>query len=99
MLDVENNTDPKSLNIYPNPLRSQSIIEYSTTMQKEVLICIYNQKGQLVRKLLHHPATSGTHRAVWYGDDDFGGRVSSGLYLVKVMSNEHSKSERLMVLD
>lgn len=99
VLDIEDNSGSKFISVYPNPLRSQSIIEYSTTRPEEISIFIYNQKGQLVRKLSEHPTTGGTHRSVWSGDDDFGERVSGGLYLVKVMSNESSESKRIIVLN
>ena len=99
VLDVEGNAGTKSLNVYPNPLRSQTVIEFSTSVAESASICIYNQKGQLVRRLSQLQAMPGTNRVVWSGDDEFGERVSGGLYLVSVTSNGSFKSKRVVVLD
>jgi endoglucanase len=99
VLDVEENSANRFLNVYPNPLRSQAIIEFSTSVSESAAICIYNQKGQLVRRLPELYAKPGINRVVWSGDDDSGERVSSGLYLVRVMSNDSFHSERVVVLD
>lgn len=99
ILDAEENSHSTSLKVYPNPITSLSIIEYSTTESERITIFIYNQKGQLVRTLSSLAAPPGEHRVVWAGDDDSGERLPGGLYVVRLMSNAAKLSEKVMLFD
>ncbi len=97
ILDVEETPGISSLKVYPNPVVSQAVIEYSTTKSEAITIFIYNQKGQLVRQLYHRPTQAGTHEVFWQGDDESGRLASNGLYLVRVTSASGSKAERVIL--
>ena len=97
ILGVEETPGISSLKVYPNPVVSQAVIEYSTTKPEAITISIYNQKGQLVRQLYHRPTQAGTHQVFWQGDDESGRLASNGLYLVRVTSASGSNAERVIL--
>jgi endoglucanase len=86
------------LKVFPNPSKSHTIIEYTTTTREEVTIEIYNPYGQVVRILSKGLPTPGTHKVVWSGDDENGSPVSAGIYLVRMRSQHASESSRVIVL-
>ena len=99
ILGAEESSPNKSIRVYPNPVSTQAIVEYSATCSEDLSIFVYNQKGQLVRTLFQGLVSPGTHTVPWFGDDDLGERVSSGLYLVRVQSDTGSEAQRLIVLN
>ena len=75
------------LNAYPNPFRNHTTFSFlqTTNSHESAQIKIYNIKGQLVKEINSFPNPSlGMTEAVWDGNDEFGNRVSSGLYFYQV---------------
>ena len=99
ILDAEEVSSIKALNVYPNPVTSQAIIEFSTLQPEAISILIYNQKGQLVRQLIERTTQTGIHRVVWPGDDNSGRPLSAGLYLVRVVADTLIETEKVMLLN
>ena len=48
---------------------------------------VYSIGGRLVRVLASGPATPGEHTAFWDGADQRGRRVSSGVYIYRVIDD------------
>jgi hypothetical protein len=66
---------------YPNPFNPSTTITYDLPIAADVTFEIYNMHGQKVRTLIQQRQNPGTYRMTWSGEDDFGNRVSSGMYL------------------
>ena len=98
VLDAETRSEVKSLEVYPNPLRQQSIIEFATTIIGEVNVCIYDNYGQQLRQIFRGSMLPGSHSFSWDGENSKGQRVAAGLYLVRVTTEGKSTSGRLMVV-
>ncbi|MBS3741968.1 MAG: C10 family peptidase [Candidatus Cloacimonetes bacterium] len=76
---------------YPNPFHETTTIFFSQNQnfQKDLAIQIYNIKGQLIKQLpLVTESQSSKVSVTWDGTDEFGHRVSSGLYFYQVKSGE-----------
>jgi hypothetical protein len=58
---------------------------------------IVDRSGRVVRELLNEPFSPGDHRLRWDGRDDSGTRLPSGIYLVRLKS-EQSEAIQKMVL-
>ncbi|MDY0151529.1 MAG: FlgD immunoglobulin-like domain containing protein [Candidatus Cloacimonas sp.] len=67
---------------YPNPFNPSVNIAYSLAKAADAQINIYNQKGQLVRKLFDGNSKAGRNTLVWNGDDANGKACGSGHYLI-----------------
>jgi photosystem II stability/assembly factor-like uncharacterized protein len=83
---------------YPNPFNSSTRIDYYLPAAGDVMIKIFNVRGQLVRTLVSQTKASGHHSAVWDGRSDKGGMVSSGMYIYQIQSNNQIKNRKLLLL-
>ena len=72
---------------YPNPFNPETIISFTIQEESETELSIYNIKGQRIKSLLNDQITAGEHSIVWNGKDDAGKKVSSGVYLYKLIVN------------
>jgi len=68
---------------YPNPFRTTTNLQYSLLDPGYVTIEIYNNQGQLVRKLVNMAQPSGVYVIQWDGRDDNGVSMPSGIYWAK----------------
>ncbi len=85
-------TPDLSMNVYPNPFRSNVNIELKDKSTALPDIAIYNIKGQLVRKWDVNKSTSVT----WDGKDRFNDLVSSGIYLVNAKKNGMNHTRKIV---
>jgi photosystem II stability/assembly factor-like uncharacterized protein len=68
---------------YPNPFNPTTKIKYDLPEQATVALRIYNVLGQEVATLANGPQSAGHHEATWDGRNNFGNRVSSGVYFYR----------------
>ncbi len=83
---------------YPNPFNPETTISYDITKKGNVTVDIYNLKGQKVKSLLSEKQEAGMHNVVWYGDNDFGKKVSSGTYLYRVKNGEEEVVKKMLLM-
>ena len=77
-------TDYKLYNNYPNPFNPQTIIEYMVPKTGRVVLAIYNVLGQKVRTLVDVDQIKGTYNVMWDGKDNFGNKLSTGIYFYQL---------------
>ncbi|MCD4818066.1 MAG: carboxypeptidase regulatory-like domain-containing protein [Candidatus Cloacimonetes bacterium] len=89
---------------YPNPFNPETTISFLTTKNtKNTKIEIYNTKGQRIREFKIHPASMQEkfkiNSVVWDGKDNFRKKVSSGIYLYRIKSDNFvSETKRMLLL-
>ncbi len=88
-----------SANIYPNPMRSNTIIEINASAKSAVEISIYNLKGQLVKTINSSEISKGNTTFVWNGRTDDGRPVAQGIYFCRIKSPNNLLTKKLVVLD
>mgnify|MGYP003388953310 FL=1 len=83
---------------YPNPFNSATTIEYFTNRDGPAVLEIYSLGGQRLRTLVNglHPA--GRHQAYWNGEDDQGRPVSSGMYLIRLQSENQVRHHKVTLI-
>ncbi|MBN1155718.1 PKD domain-containing protein [candidate division KSB1 bacterium] len=74
---------------YPNPFNLGTAIRFQLPEQADVILEIYNIRGQRVIKLIQGQRCAGYHQMQWNGVDESGNIVNSGLYFYRL----HAKSE------
>ncbi len=84
--------------IYPNPFNPETTISYSLNQSSKVRLEVYNVKGQLVKTLLDTQMPAGNHNLTWQGNDNRGNNVSSGIYYIRMSSDNFSTSRKVMLL-
>ncbi len=72
----------------PNPFNPRTQIRYSMATAQELRIVVYDVRGRRVKTLHRGSADAGLHELTWYGRDDRGRAVASGVYYVKMETPE-----------
>ena len=83
---------------YPNPFNPATTIEFTLPKPQEISLVIYNLMGQEVRTLKRGMVDMGKHAIKWYGKDNLGQGVSSGVYFVRIYSPEFSASHKMVLM-
>ena len=82
---------------YPNPFNMNTKIRYNLSQNTNVVLKIYNIVGQQVRTLVNSRQNAGEQYLSWDGTDDFGNRLSSGVYLCRLIAGEFSEIRKLVL--
>ena len=99
-VQTDNESLPTKFALYPNfpnPFNPETTISFDMPEPSQVRITIYNHLGQKVRTLLDETRTAGRYKMNWNGTDDFGRKVSSGVYFYQ-FETEKYKATRKMIL-
>lgn len=83
---------------YPNPFNPETLINYQTPEDGRVELTVHNLLGQTIRILVSENLRAGTHQIKWDGSDDFGNRVTSGLYLYRLKAGQFVSTKRMVLL-
>jgi len=83
---------------YPNPFNIETTIHYSLPKQSDVEMIVYNSLGQRVRTLFQNTQSSGHHKVIWNGRNDYGKIVSSGIYICKIKAGSFSQTRKMILL-
>ena len=84
---------------FPNPFNPVTTIRYSLKENLHTRLIIYNSLGQQIRTLVDSPQTAGIHTLKWDGKNDYGQKVSSGLYFYTLKSGSFIHTKRMMLLE
>ena len=82
----------------PNPFASGTTIQYALKAPAQVLIGIYNVKGQLVRTLIAETKAAGIHSVNWNGTDGQGRAVGNGIYFCRLNSGKVTDNLKLILI-
>ncbi len=69
---------------YPNPFTNFTTIKYDVPSEQNVVIRIFNIRGQIVKTLIDEDKSPGYYSVVWDGTNDNGDEVSSGVYFCQM---------------
>lgn len=83
---------------YPNPFNPETTIEYQIPENSHVRLEIFNVLGQNIRTLVNSEIAPGRHTARWDGRDNLGNRVSSGVYLYQLRTEDSVATNRMLLL-
>ena len=88
---------------YPNPFNPETKIIYNIkghdNESVHVDIRVYNIKGQLIRKLVDDMQNPGENKHVtWYGRDKNNNSVGTGVYFVKLQTNDNITIKKITLL-
>jgi len=86
----QNEVKPR-LNYFPNPFNATLSIKYDVLDEKHIQIQIFDLSGRLIHEIENKIHSPGSYTTQWYGTNEQGEPVSSGVYLL-VMDVYNSKS-------
>ncbi len=83
---------------YPNPFNPTTQFSLSVPESGFITINIYNILGEKVKTLASKNFVKGVYHFSWDGSNDFGGKVSSGVYIYAAISKLGFTSRKMMLI-
>ncbi|MCP4230907.1 MAG: T9SS type A sorting domain-containing protein [bacterium] len=82
---------------YPNPVTGYTTIGFVLPTPGSVKLDIFDMKGRKVRGLIEGTLEAGEHEVAWDTLDNSGTKVSSGIYVYRLVSGSDSAVKKLVV--
>ncbi len=98
---TEKEFQPNSYNLfqnYPNPFNPSTIISYSIPNVSFVTLKIYDVLGREVKTLVSNEQNNGIHSVQWNGDNNYGAKVSSGIYLYRIEAGNFIQTKKMLLI-
>lgn len=83
---------------YPNPFNPSTCIDFYLPQSANIKLAIYNIKGQLIKTLANGTFPAGNQNFVWNGIDNQGNKVSSGVYMYKLITDHEVISKKMLLI-
>ncbi|TFB13825.1 T9SS type A sorting domain-containing protein [Candidatus Marinimicrobia bacterium MT.SAG.4] len=77
---------------YPNPFNPQTEIRYELPEAALVRLTVYNLLGQELSTIVDNQQEAGFHTASWFGRNNNGQSLASGVYIYKLTANSPTRS-------
>ena len=87
---------PESISLgkaYPNPFNPTTRLDFSLPHETEISLIIYDISGREVISLINGHIHAGDHSIVWDASQS-----SSGVYFVKMLANNYSSMQKLLLI-
>ena len=78
---------------YPNPFNPVTTIQYGLPVDAAVNIIVYDLQGRKTAELVNELKTAGYYTLKWDASDH-----ASGIYFVKLMTSEFTKTQKLVLV-
>ena len=82
----------------PNPFNPQTVVAFDLARAGRARLLVYGVDGRLVRVLVDGELPAGRHAFRWDGTDDDGRRLSSGVYLTRLVTADGTQGGRMTML-
>jgi flagellar hook assembly protein FlgD len=84
----------------PNPFNPATTIEYQipADASDHVTLKVYDMRGAVVNTLVDRVESPGLHSVVWYGRDQTGTLVSSGVYFYRLKAGNFIQSNKMILM-
>jgi hypothetical protein len=83
---------------YPNPFNPTTVISYQLPYSSHVIIRVYNTMGHEVETLVNEDMPPGYYTIPWKGQDNYGNKVSSGIYFCRIHAGNYLRTKRMTIL-
>jgi flagellar hook assembly protein FlgD len=81
------------------PLSRIALINYSVPYLTHVKIAIYDVAGRLTKSVIDEKVKPGRYSEDWKGKDDAGRTLASGVYFVKMITDDYKKTVKVVILE
>jgi len=83
---------------YPNPFNPTTNIEFRIANSGFVSIKVYDILGREVKDLVNEELSDGIYKIDWNGDNEFGEKVSSGIYFYRLETGSFVNSRKMILM-
>jgi hypothetical protein len=95
---IVSTTDLGILDISPNPFNSTSEITYSLVNDGNITLDITDIYGKHVQTIKKGFSAKGMYSSTWNGTDSYGQSVSSGIYFVRLCTENDIKTRKIILV-
>lgn len=82
----------------PNPLNPMTKLTFTLSQAGRVRVAVFDARGRFVKTLLDANRFAGEQTLMWDGSDSRDRKVSSGVYLFRIVAKEGQDIQRVTVL-
>jgi len=83
---------------YPNPFNPETTIQFNLNNPENVVVEIFNLKGEKVNVLLNETKSAGTHSITWNGKNAHNKSVASGMYFYKLQAGDYTSIKKMILM-
>jgi len=83
---------------YPNPFNPTTSIKFAIPENVNVNLEVYNMLGQKVKTLINGEQEAGYYTVNWDGTNEFGSKVSSGIYIYRIIAGKNVSTMKMNLL-
>jgi hypothetical protein len=83
---------------YPNPFNPSTTIKYDLKQNADVSLVIYDLLGREVKSVVNENQPAGYKKVVWNGTNNMGHKVSSGVYIYKLIAGDFVKTRKMILM-
>jgi hypothetical protein len=83
---------------YPNPFNPSTAITYQLAALGKVQIKVFDILGREVKTLVNDERPAGKYQVIWNATDNFGNKVTSGIYIYSLRTNSYSQSRKMILM-
>jgi len=83
---------------YPNPFNASVTVRYSLPTPSDVNLVIYDIRGREIKSIYKDGVSPGENSIVWDGSDNCGEKVSSGVYLCRIIAGKYDATSLMTLL-
>lgn len=83
---------------YPNPFNPTTKIMYYIPKRTKISLSIYDPLGREIRLLDYGLKNSGYHTLTWDSKDNYGKKVSAGIYLYQLQTEGYIKNNKMVLI-
>jgi hypothetical protein len=96
VLSVHSAQQPGDYELYqnfPNPFNPSTVIAFRLRERTTMTLTVYNQLGQIIRRIIDEPMDSGHHEITFHGDG-----IASGIYFYEMTAPRYKSVKKLLLL-
>jgi endoglucanase len=82
---------------FPNPLTSETVIQYSLPASAQVEVCIFDLTGRKLQTLVNSHESEGIHQVRWTLGEKKSPDMKQGIYLCRISSEGRNEVIKLVV--
>ena len=81
---------------YPNPFNPQTTIVFELPEKDFATVDVLDLQGRLIKRLADNSCEAGRHSISWYGNNQKGDKVASGVYIVTIKTGKFIDSKKML---
>lgn len=83
---------------YPNPFNPSTEIVFQIVKPGNVKLKVYDLLGREVKTLVDKELNNGTYSVTWFGENNFGEQLSSGVYFYRIETGDFIQTKKMILL-